>query len=384
MSPTRSRPTRTRRPRTGRSVRRRLAAIAAVAAAAMLAVSAYYYVALSRQIDQRLHGERERVLPRVFARPLELYPGQTVNRQHLFDRLNDLGYLERARATAPGEFSSADGAVTLIPRGGSHRGLAVSVTFRRPRPARGGAGAAPAGPIARLQAGGTAVSRVTLEAPLLTALVPSAREKRRQVPLSAIPTRVVQAVLAIEDRRFYSHPGVDPIRAAGALVTNLKVDLPYLVGGSTLTQQLVKNLFLTPEKSMRRKLTEQVMALILERRASKDEILELYLNEVYLGQRGSFAIHGVAEGARLFFGKDVNNLTLAEAATVAGVIRSPGTLSPFGAAERARERRNVVLAAMVDAGYVAPDAAARAADEPLAVQVRALDSQAPHFVDLVG
>jgi len=127
--------------------------------------------------------------------------------------------------------------------------------------------------------------------------------------LSAIPARITQAVLAIEDRRFYDHPGVDIIRSVGAIVTNLRGDHAYLVGGSTITQQLVKNYFLSAEKSMRRKLMEQVMALVLERRATKDEILELYLNDIPLGQRGSFGIRGVSEAARLFFGKDISNLS---------------------------------------------------------------------------
>ena len=195
---------------------------------------------------------------------------------------------------------------------------------------------------------------------------------------------MVQAVLAIEDRRFYDHPGVDVIRTIGAIVTNLRGEKKYLVGGSTITQQLVKNFFLTPEKSLKRKLAEQYMAIILERKASKDEILEMYLNEVYLGQRGSFAVHGVAEAARLFFGKDVSNLTLAEAATIAGVIQSPYTWSPFASAERSRERRNVVLRAMADEGFVSAEAAERAAAEPIQVVQRALDAQAPYFVDYVG
>jgi penicillin-binding protein 1B len=356
------------------------ATVAVILAAAGVVVLGYYYIVLSGQIDARLHGERERVLPRVFARPVELYQGQAVSEQQLVDRLNDLGYVERTRVDMPGEFSSEDGVVTLMPRGGSHRNLAVRAAFRQRRRGQD----VITGPITTLEADGARVRRVTLEPPLLTALVKTSREKRRHVPLSAIPTRVVQAVLAIEDRRFYLHPGVDPIRSAGALVRNVRGDLPYLVGGSTLTQQLVKNFFLTPQKTMRRKLQEQFMAIILERRASKDEILELYLNEVYLGQRGSFAVHGVAEGARLFFGKDVNNLTLAEAATLAGVIQSPAPLSPFSAADQSRERRNVVLQAMVDAGYVSADAADRASAEPLVVDSRALDAEAPHFVDLIG
>ena len=126
-------------------------------------------------------------------------------------------------------------------------------------------------------------------------------------------------------------------------MTNLRGEKAYLVGGSTLTQQLVKNLLLTPEKTMTRKLKEQFMAVIAERRLSKDQILELYLNEVYLGNRGSFAVHGLPEAARLYFGKDVLNLSLAEAATLAGMIQSPQALSPFRSPERCAQRRNVVL-----------------------------------------
>ena len=236
------------------------------------------------------------------------------------------------------------------------------------------------------------VARVTLDAPMLTALI-QARVKRRQVPLSALPSRMVQAVLAIEDRRYYSHPGVDPIRMVGALFRNTFGNRAYLEGASTITQQLARNFFLTEEmaieqqtrqRGLRRKLLEQFMAVILDIRATKDEVLELYLNDVYLGNRGSFAIHGVAEAARLYFGKDVSNLSLGEAATVAGIIQSPGTLSPFNSPARARERRNVVLLAMADAEFISAEAADRAAKEPLSPVARALDAEAPYFVDFVG
>ena len=229
----------------------------------------------------------------------------------------------------PGEFARGADTVTLVARGGDYAGrrLRVAVALQ----ARGLA--APIGPdgkpiptpaVSRIELdGGGTLDRVELDQPLLTTLITASRERRRRVSLSLIPKQMVQAVLAIEDRRFYEHPGIDPIRIVGAILTNLKGDKPYLVGGSTLTQQLVKNFFLTQEKSYRRKLQEQFLAVVLETRATKDEILELYLNEVYLGQRGSFAIHGVAEASRLFFGKDVTNVSLAEAATIAGVIQAP-------------------------------------------------------------
>jgi len=361
----------------------------AVPGAALGLVLAYYYVQFGRMIDTRLHGERERVLPRVFARPFELHRGQALTDRQLIDRLNDLSYAQRARVEKPGEFAIGRNALALIPREGDRQGQIVRVVFQRQaEPSK------KAGPRVPIPTSGDRVDHletpdgrpdeITLDAPLLTALMSTGREKRRQVPLASIPPRMREAVLAIEDRRFYEHPGVDPIRAVGALLTNIRGEKKYLVGGSTITQQLVKNFFLTAEKSMRRKLLEQFLAIVLERKASKDEILELYLNEVYLGQRGSFAIHGVAEAARLMFGKDVTNVSLAEAATIAGVIQSPYVWSPFSSLDRSRERRNIVLQAMADAGYVSEEAARRASYEPVVVMQRALEAEAPYFVDFVG
>jgi penicillin-binding protein 1B len=350
-----------------------------VVAGVAVGLLVYWWGVFSGPIDQRLHGERDRVLPRVYARPLELYRGQSLGDHQLVDRLNDLGYAQRTRPERAGEFAIGRGTIVLMPRGGTHPGRLVRVNFEQAK----SAAAAPVR-VSAIEVDGAAAPRVTLEPPLLTALISSGRQKRRRVALTVIPQRMIQAVLAIEDRRFYDHPGVDVIRTAGAVVTNVRGDRPYLVGGSTITQQLVKNFFLTPEKSIKRKLAEQYMALILERKASKDEILELYLNEVYLGQRGSFAVHGVAEAARLFFGKDVTNLSLAEAATIAGVIQSPYYWSPFAAPARCKERRNVVLTAMAEEGFVSSEAAARAAAAPVEIVPRALDAQAPYFVDVAG
>jgi penicillin-binding protein 1B len=371
------------------------------------ALTGYYYVTFSRMIDARLHGERDRVLPRVFARPLEIRRGDGLSQKELIDRLNDLGYAQRTQAQSPGEFAANGALVTVMPRVGTHAGRLLTISFQRPRAAPRPGRAQPAAamslrieaitvataPSGRRRAGQEAVSRVTMDAPMLTALIRATREKRRQVPLKALPTRMVDAVLAIEDRRYYSHPGVDPIRMVGAFFTNTFGDRPYLQGASTITQQLARNFFLTEEmaveqqtgqRSIRRKLLEQFMALVLDIRATKDEILELYLNDVYLGNRGSFSIHGVAEAARLYFGKDVNNVTLSEAATIAGIIQSPGTLSPFNSPARARERRNVVLKAMADAKLASAEAVEQAMKEPLSPVARALDAEAPYFVDFVG
>ncbi len=369
------------------------------------AVTSYYYVSFSRMIDQRLRGEMERNDPRVFARPFMVRRGQRVTLAQMVDRLNDLGYAQRPKAAQPGEFAIGRDALALVPRGGDQQGQVVRFTFAiRPNrePASTEVSARLAEALdARRRPGGLqtielpskhrTLDSLELDAPLLASLA-QGREKRRDVPLTAIPPRMIQATLAIEDRRFYDHPGVDVIGTARAVVTNIFGSRRYLSGGSTITQQLVRNTFISSmwglekaqEKSAKRKLTEWLMSVALERRLSKDQILQMYLNDVYLGQRGSFAIHGVPEAARLFFGKDISNVSLTEAATIAGVIQAPPRYSPFNNPDRSRERRNVVLHAMADSDFITADAADRASHEPLQVVARALESEAPYFVDYVS
>ena len=360
----------------------------------------YYYVQFAALIDLRLHGERQTVLPRVFARPLELRRGQSLSDRQLIDRLNDLGYAQRITLQKPGEFAVGNGSVSLLPRGTEFKGQTVRVVFQRPAAAPVAVNAVsrrpaprPVDRVLQLELGNHPMERLTLDAPVLSSLVNGEREKRRPVALNVIPQRMTQAVLAIEDRRFYEHPGVDPIGMLGAMLSYATGRRAYLAGGSTITQQLVRNVFLPKfgmslhearARSAKRKLLEIWVSIILTERASKDEILEMYLNDIPVGQRGSFAVFGVAEASRLFFGKDVSNVTLAEAATIAGVIQSPSALSPFTNPDRCKERRHVVLQAMVDAGYVNQEAADRASREPLAIVQRALEAEAPYFVDYVS
>jgi penicillin-binding protein 1B len=368
-------------------------------------VATYYYVQFSNIIEARLHGERDRAIPRVFARPLTLRTGQVISTAELVARLNDVGYTERGRAEKPGEFSIEPAAINILPRGGDQSNNVVRVTFPQARPPRKATKGAPPPPppavahrIARIVVAKRDVDRVTLDAPMLTALVTGAREKRRRVSLAAIPPRMQQAVLAIEDHRFYAHPGLDPISLAGAIFTNLTSDRRYPVGRSTITQQLSRMFFLSEEfnqelqsgtrgrslSSYRRKALEMFMAIILETKATKDEILELYLNDVYLGNRGSFAIHGVPEAARMLFGKDVSNVSVSEAAMIAGSIQNPSLHSPFNNPQRAKERRNTVLRAMADADFITADAAERATTDPIVVLTRAVDNEAPYFVDYLS
>jgi penicillin-binding protein 1B len=374
-------------------------ATAGISALAVAAVATYFYISFGRLIDERLHGERERALPRVYARPVEVRRGQAMSEQDLIARLNDLGYAQRPRLSNPGEFAVIRNGILITPRGGASAGKTVRVDFTVPAARRAANSPPPPATIRAVEVAGAAKSdAVELDSPLLTALMTSAaREKRRHVALSTIPKHVQQAVLAIEDQRFYSHPGVNPIRFIGAAIANV-LGGKRISGASTITEQLSRMFFLEDEfnaelqtgtrgrswDSRLRKARQMWMAVVLERRASKDEILELYLNDVYLGQRGSFAIHGVAEASRIFFGKDVANLSVSEGALIAGVINSPASRSPFANPKRAVERRNVVIMAMASERYITQDQAERAVHDPLKVVARAVDNEAPYFVDLVS
>ena len=341
------------------------------ASAALLA-----YLALSRQLDARLAAGLTPPAALVFGAPLELLPGLGLDGAELAARLGELGYARRDQPRQAGEYAVAPDALTLIPREGPQRGRIARIVFAAA--AHGGRH------VQRIEAPpGRRAERLVLDAPHLSTLHGGDRRRRRSVPLAEIPRDVVRAVLAAEDHRFFTHPGIDAVRIAGAAVTNLRGDRSYLVGASTLTQQLIKNTLLSPEQTLRRKIREQALALLLERRLTKRRILELYLNEVYLGHRGSFAVHGVAQGARALFGKDLRNLTLGEAATLAGLIRAPQTHAPDRHPERARDRRNGVLQAMVDLGLVTPDRALNALREPLTGAAGPADREAPYLVDLV-
>jgi penicillin-binding protein 1B len=326
---------------------------------------------------------------------VEFRRGQDFSEQDLVARLNDLGYAQRTEVQQRGEFAIRQNEIWLAPRGGELAGKQVKLILPARPPRRGGVRR---GIQAIEIVGEGRTEAVDIDPPLITALMPSgARQKTRRVPLGTIPLRVQQAVLATEDQSFYSHPGINPFRLASAAFSNMvSGDAPS--GASTITQQLSRMFFLSDEfnaelqsgergrslASYLRKARESLMSLVLERRASKQEILELYLNDVYLGQRGSFAIHGVAEAARIFFGKDVANISVAEAALIAGTIQNPGGRSPFANPKRAVERRNLVLGAMQAEGFISSAEHDRAVREPLQVSAVAVDNEAPYFVDYVA
>jgi penicillin-binding protein 1B len=229
---------------------------------------------------------------------------------------------------------------------------------------------------------GNPLPALVVEPERLGAVFGEEYEDRTLVRLKDAPRTLLDAILVTEDRDFYRHSGVSIKRTFGAIFATLKGG--SVQGGSTLTQQLVKNLYLTPERTVRRKATEAAIAILLDARYSKDEILEAYLNEIYLGQRGSIAIKGVGEAARFYFGKQVSDLDLAESATIAGMIKAPNTFSPFRSPQRTRERRNLVLGLMLEQGRIDRASMEAAAASPLVPRSRRLQKIiAPHFVDFV-
>ena len=231
---------------------------------------------------------------------------------------------------------------------------------------------------------GSALAGYELEPQLITALSEDKnRTKRRLVTFREIPPRLVQAVVAIEDRRFFEHGGVNYLRIARCAEEDLLTHQKEC-GGSTLTMQLARGFFLTPEKKFARKLREIMITFQLESRFSKEQIFEMYANEINLGQRGSFAINGFGEAAQAFFGKDLSRLDTAECALLAGIIQSPNRLNPYRHADRAMERRNVVLQSMVETGAITEAEALRAKAERFHLAPPNVDaSEAPYFVDMV-
>ena len=220
-----------------------------------------------------------------------------------------------------------------------------------------------------------------LEPELITGLYERVWEERRVVSLAEVPPLIVKAILAVEDERFYHHHGIDPVSIVRATWVNLRSG-GVVQGGSTLTQQLMKNFFLSDERKFSRKLKEAIMALIAERKYTKDEILENYLNEIYLGQKGSQGIFGIWEASQFYFSKPLSELTVGEVALLAGLVRAPNRLSPYRSPESATKRRNVVLAKLLDDKVITRKQYESAMRESLPRrELIKVTNDAPYYVD---
>lgn len=355
--------------------------IAAALAFVMGVVSGRWLLGLDQTVRERFEGRRFRVPSRVLSAPTILYPGFGAQRFDLKGQLLRRGYREQsgARGTPlePGRFRWSPSRVRVHLRAFEHP--------TRSEPARDIVMRISRGRVEEMRElpRGREVGAVLLEPEQVGAFYGSSREQRDLVRLEDVPPYLTGAILAVEDRRFESHVGIDPVRIAGAMVANFRAR-GITQGGSTLTQQLVKNFFLTPERTLRRKLTEAVMALLVEVRYDKPAILQAYLNEIYLGQRGSTSVHGVGEASRFLFGKRAADLTVAESALIAAIIQSPNRLSPHRNPTVAIERRNLVLQLMWKQERIDSETLARAEAEPLGVADIAVDpGDARYFLDLL-
>ena len=334
-----------------------------------LARSYQYY---SQIIDARLASGYLTSRPGLYAAPRVLQAGQKLSREKLVAVLRRAGYLEsKASDVWSGSFAVADSAIDIRP-GRSKQPELVHVSFAGDE-------------IVELRGDGILLDSFTLEPEILSNDLSSKGGKRELLSYGEIPAVMVHAILAIEDRRFFEHSGVDLNGLARAVLRNAG-DERLGQGGSTITQQLVKNTYLSPEKTLERKYAEAMLSVALERRLSKNDIFALYCNEIYLGQRGAIAVRGIKEAARVFFGKELRDLSLAEAATLAGMIQSPAHYSPIRHPEASRSRRNVVLAAMEQNGWITHEQSAAASAESIVVApTPAIDnSLAPYFVDYVN
>jgi penicillin-binding protein 1B len=316
---------------------------------------------------------------RVYARPLTLVPGNRPDRAVVDDHLQRLGYRRtRGQEVGIGEYYLGSRGWVIGKRPSRVVGDPTPAAFAIVR-------IDSSGRISRLEnEEGRRLSRVSLEPELIARLAGTSTEDRISVRLDDVPEDLVSAVLAVEDQRFFEHGGLDFRRIAAAFVANVKAGR-VVQGGSTLTQQLAKNLYLSPRRSIVRKLREAMMAVTLEGRHGKEEILEAYLNQVYLGQDGGVGIHGVGRAAEYFFGEDVSTLDLAESALLVALIRAPSAYSPFRNPETALTRRNLVLRQMEEVGVISEEESRAAQTAPLTLRKRQEPVRsARYFVDYLA
>jgi penicillin-binding protein 1B len=342
-------------------------------------LAAGWVAGLDRIVQARFEGQRFLVPSRVYTAPAIVYPGLDWKLVDLEGTLRRLGYrrTDSTRQLAPGHYLWGSSRVRVHLHAFEHPS--------RPEPARDVVLRLAGSQIEEIRSlpGGREMGALLLQPEQIGAYYGPDREQRELIRLEEVPPHLVDAVLAVEDQRFATHPGIDLRRIGGAFLANLRAG-SIRQGGSTLTQQLVKNFFLTPERTLRRKAQEAVMALLVEARYDKRAILQAYLNEIYLGQRGATAVHGVGEAARVYFGKSERELGVAESALLAAIIQSPNGLSPYRDPERAKQRRDLVLDLMARQGRLDQATLIEAKAEPLQLAAVTPDpGDARYFLDLL-
>ena len=332
----------------------------------------YFYTQYSRLIDAKLSVGPFTNTAKLFAAPESVAVGDAITPGEIAAELRRSGYTE-ARNNPIGYYLQQPDSIEIFPGPDSYFDQEAGVIHF--------SGGKIAG-IVSLQ-DNTSRSQYQLEPQLITNLSGPNREKRRIVKFRDIPQVLVDAVTSAEDKRFFMHNGFDPIRIIKAAYVDLRQGRKEQ-GASTLSQQLARGFWLDQNKRWTRKLAEMIITLQLEQKLSKEEIFEDYANQVYLGWRGSFEIHGFGEAAEAFFGKDLSQVNLPEAATLAGMIQRPSYFNPFKSPERTRDRRNVILSLMHQNGQISDRDSELAVQSPLNVAGnRSQSVDAPYFVDLV-
>lgn len=349
-----------------------LAAFGLLAIVFVVAFS-YFYVKYDRIIERRFKGPVFANAAKIYAAPQTVSVGEKADLKLIAADLRHAGYSEKSGEASMGSYRLSGSTLEIQPGPSS---------YHSPEPATI---RVHEGRIESITAGsGAQLGAYELEPEMVTSLFEGdQRAKRQVVHYNDMPKIMVDAVLAIEDRRFFEHSGVNFVRFAEAAWIDITRQR-HEQGGSTITMQLSRGFFLTPEKTLKRKLTEMLIATELEQKFTKQQIFEFYANWVPLGQRGSFAISGLAEASRAYFNKDIKDLSLPEAALLAGIIQGPSWLSPYRHPERALARRNLVLDSMVETHAITKEQADKAKATPLKLAPPNVEaSDAPYFVDLV-
>ncbi|MBI3811757.1 MAG: transglycosylase domain-containing protein, partial [Nitrospirae bacterium] len=329
-------------------------------------------------VTNRFEGQRWRLPSKVYADSIILYPGQEINGIRLPDRLRRLDYHPvPALPEHPGEYHLDPDLLALYLHDFEYpdhvfKGFPVRFDLENGRITA-----------IREVPSENRLALIELEPELIAAFFDQAWEERDLVRLDEVPRHLIEAVLAAEDHRFYQHGGIDPRSLLRAAWVNLR-EGAIVQGGSTLTQQLVKNFYLNQERTLNRKVNEIFMALLLDLRYSKDEILEAYLNEIYFAQSGTMGVYGVGQASRFFFGKRPRELTLGESALLAGIIKSPNVYSPFHDPKRAAARKARVLDRMLALNKIGREDVLQALLEPVPAGRPVLQERfAPYFIDFV-
>jgi len=342
----------------------------------LLTATAYGW-SISKDIEKRFSGRRWSIPSKVYSDSAILYPGQAINTVLFFEMLKDLGYREVTNTPAQ--------------KGEMHRKGNVIEIFLNDLPSQKRAGflvkmTTSNGAIADISnmQNNDPVPLLELEPEELSLFFGPDREQRRLISIGQVPDHVKKAIMAAEDASFYNHHGLDFTAIARALYKDI-TSKGIRQGGSTITQQLAKNYFLTPEKTISRKLKEMLLAVVMETKYEKDEILEIYLNEIYFGQNGSVAINGLGEASYFYFGKPVDQLSLMEGAVIAGLIRAPNLYSPYINQERSRGRRDQVLKNMLKEGWITQAEYETAIALPIETAgTQTYGRKAPYFTDYLS